>query len=148
MTKSETQEAIKKAKEAHELQMQKIEAAINGKEIDNPTAINKTECDFGNWLYDDKDNIQEIIGTQFFKTLDIEHEKWHVEYTKIYHILFSGNNKKGLLSRLLGKKSIDPMELDKVKLYYRDLQETTSRLLKILASSERRISALPESKFH
>ena len=148
MTKSETQEAIKKAKEAHELQMQKIEAAMNGKEIDNPTALNKTECDFGKWLYDDKNKMKAIIGNQFFTNLDIEHEKWHKEYTKIYHILFGEKNKKGLFARLLGKNSIDPMELDKVKLYYVDLQETTKRLLKILASSQRRVDALPESKFH
>jgi len=147
MTKTETQEAIKQAKEAHELQMQKIEAAINGKEIDNPTAINKTECDFGKWLYDDKNKMKEIIGSQFFTTLDIEHEKWHKEYTKIYHILFRDTPKKGLFSRMLGKNSIEPMELDKVKLYYVDLQETTTRLLKVLASSERRVAALPESKF-
>ncbi len=148
MVKSEMQEAIKKAKEAHELQMQKIEAAMNGKEIDNPTALNKTECEFGKWLYDDKNRMKVIIGSQFFTSLDIEHEKWHTEYTKIYNILFDEKNKKGFFSRLLGKSSIDPMELDKVKLYYADLQETTIRLLHILASSQRRIDALPESKFH
>lgn len=148
MTKSETVEAIKKAREAHQRQMQKIESAMNGEEIDNPTSLNKTECTFGKWLYDDKNHMREIIGSQFFTTLDMEHEKWHKEYAKIYNILFNEDKKKqGLFSRLMGKKSIDPLELDKVKLYYVELKETTSRLLKAIASSERRVSALPESKF-
>ncbi len=40
------------------------------------------------------------------------------------------------------------MELDKAKLYYSELEVTTQELLKVLGSSERRISALPESKFY
>jgi len=146
MTKDETLTAIKKAKEAHELQMQKIEAAIDGKEIKDPTALEKTKCAFGKWLYDPQNHMQEIIGSQFYTNLDFEHEKWHREYAKIYNILFT-QKKQGLFSKLLGKKAIDPLELDKVKLYYLELQETTSNLLKALASSERRVSALQESKF-
>jgi hypothetical protein len=148
MTKSETLESIMKAKEAHELQMQKIEDAMEGREIQNPTTVDKTACDFGKWLYNDANHVREIIGSQFFEVLEFEHAKWHNEYKRIYDILFKDRSKKGLFSRLLGKNSIDPMDLDKVKLYYSELQETTNRLLKALASSERRISALPESKFH
>jgi hypothetical protein len=47
----------------------------------------------------------------------------------------------------MGTPKIDEMELDKVKLYFSELKVTTKELLKILGSSERRISALPESKF-
>jgi hypothetical protein len=148
MTKEQTIEAIKKAKEAHELQMQKIEAAMNGKEIENPTTVNKTACDFGKWLYDEDNHMKEIIGSQFYTMLDSEHEKWHSEYARIYNILFSSKSKKGLFSKLLGKNRIDPMELDKAKLYYAELQVTTEALLKALASSQRRVSALPESKYH
>jgi hypothetical protein len=147
MTKSETLEAIKKAKEAHELQMQKIKTAIDGKEVDNPTALKKTECTFGQWLYNDDSQIKEIIGEQFYSILDGEHSKWHAEYRKIHEILFSDTKKKGLFSGLLKKKSIDPMELDKVKLYYMELEDTTASLLQILASCKRRVSALPTSKF-
>ena len=148
MTKSETLESIMKAKEAHELQMQKIEDAMEGREIKDPTAVDKTACDFGKWLYDDANHVREIVGSQFFEALEFEHGKWHSEYKRIYEILFKNRTKQGMFSRLLGKNSIDPMELDKVKLYYSELQVTTERLLKALGSSERRISALPESKFH
>jgi hypothetical protein len=147
MTKSETLEAIKKAKEAHELQMQKIKTAMNGQEVDNPTALEKTECTFGQWLYDDDSQIKEIIGSQFYAILDKEHTKWHTEYHKIHEILFNDTKKKGLFFSLLKKKSIDPMELDKVKLYYVELEETTASLLQVLASCKRRVSALPISKF-
>ncbi len=147
MTKDETLVAIKKAKEAHEIQMQKIETAINGKEITNPTAVEKTKCEFGKWLYDPQNHMQEIIGSQFYTNLDFEHEKWHREYSKIYNILFK-EKKKGFFSKMLGKNSIDPLEIDKAKLYYAELQETTSQLLKALASAERRASALQETKFY
>jgi hypothetical protein len=146
MTKEQTLQAIKKAKEAHEAQMQKIEAAIEGSDIENPTALQKTNCDFGKWLYNPENHMVEIIGSQFYASLDFEHENWHREYAKIYNILFA-SKKKGLFATIFRKKSIDPLELDKVKLYYAELQETTAKLLQILASSQRRIAALPESKF-
>jgi len=147
MTKEQTLAAIKKAKETHEIQMQKIEAAINGKEISDPTAVEKTKCEFGKWLYDPQNHMQEIIGSQFYTNLDFEHEKWHREYARIFNILFK-EKKKGLFSKLLGKPSVDPLEIDKAKLYYSELQETTAQLLKALASTERRVSALQETKFH
>jgi hypothetical protein len=147
MTKNETLEAIKKAREAHELQMEKIAAAMEGKTISNPTAVQKTECAFGKWLYDEENRMKLIIGSQFFAALDLEHEKWHTEYKKIHSILFNEKQKKGLFSRMLGKSNIEPLEMDKVKLYYKDLQDTTERLLKALGSAERRVNALSETKF-
>jgi len=148
MTKEDALVAVKRAKEAHELQMEKIDAALNGKVIENPTAVEKTKCEFGKWLYDPKNHTQEIIGSQFYENLDVEHEQWHREYLRIFNILFKNEKKQGLFSKLLGKSAIDPLELDKAKLYYTELQETTNRLLKALASAERRISALQETKFH
>jgi len=148
MTKNDTVESIITAKENHELQMKKIEDAMDGVEIQEPTALNKMECDFGKWLYSKEYHMKEILGSQFYIALDVEHEKWHNEYAKIYKILFQENHKKGLFSKLLGKHKIDPLELDKVKLYYAELQITSEKLLKVLGSCQRRIIALPESKFH
>jgi hypothetical protein len=128
--------------------MDKIEAAMSGGDVTNPAPPDKTKCDFGLWLYGDENHIKEIVGSQFFTNLDREHTKWHHEYRKIYDILFATKSTKGLFSKLLGKKGIDPMELDKVKYYYVSLKEISEALLKALASSERRISALNESKFH
>jgi len=147
MTKEQTIISIKKAREAHELQMDKIRAVISGKEVENPTATEKTKCEFGQWLYADANHVKEIIGQQFYENLDFQHEKWHTEYKRIFNIFFKEKN-KGLFSKLLGAKNINPLELDKAKLYYTELQETTKNLLRALDSAERRTGALSESKFH
>jgi hypothetical protein len=148
MTKEETVEAIKKAREAHILQMDKIEAAIKGEKIENPTAVSKEECDFGHWIYDDANRVKELIGSQFYEKIDVKHEQWHMEYFRIYNIFFNDKNKKGFFSKLLGAKSVDALELDKAKLYYVEIKETTEALLQALASAQRRLEALPESKFN
>jgi hypothetical protein len=148
MNKEQTLESVKKAREAHLLQMDKINALINGEKIENPTAVSKKECYFGHWIYDENSNVKGLIGSQFYEKLDQKHEQWHIEYLKIYNIFFKESNKKGLFSKLLGKKSVDPLELDKAKLYYTELKETTEELLKVLASAQRRLEALPETKFH
>jgi len=49
---------------------------------------------------------------------------------------------------MIGSSSISDMDLDKAKLYYSELEITTQELLKALGSAERRMSALPESKFN
>ena len=146
MTKAQTLESVKKAREAHLLQMDKIEAVIEGKKIENPTAVSKKECDFGHWIYDESNNVKGLIGIQFYEKLDAKHEQWHMEYFKIYNIFFK-EKKKGLFSKLLGRNSVDPLELDKAKLYYSELKATTEELLKVLGSAERRLEALSESKF-
>ena len=146
MTKAQILESVKKAREAHLLQMDKIEAAIEGKAIKNPTAVSKKECDFGHWIYDESNKIKELIGVQFYEKLDAKHEQWHTEYLKIYNIFFK-EKKKGLFSKLMGSSGIEPLELDKEKLYYTELKTTTQELLKALASAERRLEALSESKF-
>ena len=146
MTKENTIESIKKAREAHILQMDKIAAIINGENIDNPTAVSKKDCDFGHWIYDDSNHVKRLIGSQFYEKLDRQHEQWHIEYLRIYEIFFRGN-KKGFLSKLLGGNSVDTLELDKAKLYYSELKATTEELLKVLAAAERRLGALSEAKF-
>jgi len=147
MNKENALNAIHEAKKAHELQMEKIEATINGKDIQNPTAVVRTECSFGRWLYDENNHIKEILGLQFFTNLEVAHTKWHNEYMKIYDIFFEGR-KKAFFSDKLKPKKVSEMDLDKAKLYYVELKETTDELLRAIASSERRLSALSESKFH
>ena len=146
MTKEQTLESVKKAREAHLLQMDKIEAIIEGEKVENPTAVSKKECDFGRWIYDDTNHLKELIGRQFYEKLDAKHEQWHMEYTRIYNIFFK-ENKKGLFSKLFGNSNVDSLELDKAKLYYSELKTTTQELLKVLASVERRLEALNEAKF-
>ena len=146
MNKTKTLESIQNARKAHILQMEKIEAAIDGKIVNNPTALSKTECGFGQWLYDDTNNLRNVLGAFFYDNLDALHEKWHLEYCRIFEIFFK-NEKKGLFSKIIGTSKISAMDVDRAKLYYSELKVTTEELLKALASSERRIAALSETRF-
>lgn len=146
MDKIQTIEAIVNAKKAHEIQMKKIEALLNGKEVENPTAVLKTECDFGKWLYAEN-NLKSILGSQFYNNLENLHARWHIEYSRLFEIFFKGKKKSGLLSKMFGSGKVGGMELDKAHLYYSELEATTKELLKAISSSQRRLEALREEKF-
>lgn len=148
MDKNKTLESIRDAIKSHESQMSKIESAINGRNVDNPTVISKTDCNFGLWLYNDKNNIRAILGTQFFDKIEALHAQWHIEYAKIFAIFFK-EKKKGFFEKILNSnRKVDDMELDKAKLYFENLLEITQELLKILSASERRVDAMSENKFN
>jgi len=147
MDKEHTLESIQNARKAHLNQMDKIVAIMNGEKVDNPTAVARTECDFGKWLYADENHLREILGALFFTKVETMHTKWHMEYARLFEIFFK-DQKKGFFSKVLGKPKIDPMELDKAKLYFSELQVTTDELLKMLGSCERRVQAMNEAKFH
>ena len=147
MDKNETLEAIESARASHISQMEKIKALINGEKVDNPTAVAKTECQFGKWLYNKNYNLPVILGTLFYTNVEVQHGKWHGEYTRLFNIFFQ-DKKQGLFAKLLGAPKIDEMELDKAKLYYSELEVTTNELLKMLDTCERRVSAMGEAKFH
>lgn len=148
MNKEQTLESIQNARKAHEAQMAKILALINGLKPENPTALSKTKCDFGMWLYEEDNRVREILGAQFYTKLETLHAKWHSEYSRIYRMFFKdADAKRGFFSKLIGSTQLNSMELDKAKLYYAELNETTSELLKALGASERRIAALSDSLF-
>jgi|GEM_PF-1482608 hypothetical protein len=148
MDKTKTLESLQNARKAHLSQMAKIEAAMSDHDVDNPTAVAKTKCEFGQWLYAEENHVKEILGAQFYENIETLHGQWHAEYIRIFDIFFKDNKKKGFFSKIIGGHKHDEMEIDKAKLYYSELQVTTNALLKALDSSERRVSALNESKFH
>lgn len=147
MNKSQSLEAIESARKSHEIQMAKIQALINGEKVDNPTAVAKTQCGFGKWLYAEENHVREILGMQFYDNIETLHAKWHSEYLRLFEIFFK-DKQPGFFSMLTGGSKIKVMDFDKAKLYHSELKTTTSELLKALASSQRRISALNESKFY
>jgi hypothetical protein len=147
MDKEKTLESIQNARKYHEAQMSKIKAAIDGNTVKNPTVVAKTKCEFGKWLYNDENHLRNILGSLFYDKIEVLHAKWHSEYLKIFEIFFE-NKKKGFFSKMIGASKVSEMELDKAKLYYAELEVTTQELLKAIGSSERRIYALPKSKFY
>ena len=147
MTKDQMLDAIENAKTVHMQQMQKIESEIAGKKIDNPTALGKMDCACGVWFHANEAVMKEILGLQLFERLDEKHEQWHKDYASIYNIFFKKEEKKGLLSKIIGSSSSDSMKIDKAKLYYSDLKKDTQELLKVSDSALRRVAALNDSKF-
>lgn len=146
MNKKDTLKVLQDAKNRHIEQMEKIEALIAGKKIDNPTPVSKTECQFGVIFYGKKDDFFNILGAQFYERIDKLHEQWHIEYVKVNNIFFQ-EKKEGLFGKLLGTHKIDPLAYDKAKLYYVELQSITDELLRLLDASLRRVEALSDSKF-
>jgi hypothetical protein len=148
MDKNQTLEAMLKARKSHETQMTKIEAALNGERVENPTSVSKRSCNFGKLLYTEENHMEEILGELFYDRLEKAHAQWHLEYARIYNIFYK-EEKKGFFSSLLGSsQKVDGLELDKAKLYYLELEETTKELLNVFGSCERRVSAMSEAKFH
>lgn len=146
MNKQQTLESIQKAIASHEMQMEKISMAIDGQVINNPTALDKKECLLGVWLYDDDNHLRDILGSMFYDKIELYHTKWHDEYLNLHGLLFK-EEEKGFFAKLVTPK-MNEMDLDKAKLYYSEILETTDELLKILGASERRIEALQETKFY
>ncbi|WP_457748691.1 CZB domain-containing protein [Sulfurimonas sp.] len=147
MNKEQTITAIEAARKAHIEQMDKIKFLLAGKEVDNLTPVSKIKCTFGQWLYGDDESVKSILGVQFYENLDTIHETWHMQYAKI-HAIFIREKKEGFFSKIFGVHKIDALELERAKVYYKDLEEATKELLRILDTSQRRVQALSESKFH
>lgn len=147
MNRNETLEAIEKARNAHESQMSKIEKLVHGEEVAHPTAVAKTQCAFGKWLYGKDNHLEELLGSLFYNNLEQIHAQWHSEYVRVHQIFFNEKKKKGFFAHLVGTDKVDDLEIDKAKLYYTELQATTKELLSVLASCERRVTAMPDSKF-
>jgi hypothetical protein len=148
MTKAQMLDAIENAKKIHLQEMQKIRTVLDGKKIDNPTALAKTECACGMWFYTHESQMKEILGAQLFERLDKYHENWHKEYLNIYNIFFKEEKKKtGFFAKILKSDKIDTLLLDKAKLYFIDLQKSTDALLLVSEAVTRRISALNDTKF-
>ena len=146
MNKEITLRTLEDAKLKHLQQMEKIKLLVAHKSVETPTPLSKVECHFGQLFYGNKDSFYTIVGAQFYEKLDKLHEDWHKEYAKIYAIFFQ-ENKNGFLNKLLGKDKIDPLQYDKAKLYYRELEAITQELVRLLDISLRRVQALSESKF-
>jgi len=151
MDKFQTLDLIEDMKKSHLSVMHKIEMLIDGRDVDELVAVAKTECDFGKFLYTNEEHLKDILGALFYTKLETLHEKWHMEYQKIYNIfenyIKSKNEKKGFFAKLSGGVKVSEMDIDRAKLYYSDLKLTASELIKTIEMCQRRVSALSEGKF-
>lgn len=148
MNKIQTIETIQKVKKFHESQMDNLQDFLNGKHVEEPVCISKTQCEFGRWLYGRENNIEKILGSHFYESLDRLHTQWHKEYSKIYELVYD-KKKKGFFSKVFGSREggLDPLSLDKAKLYYEELKVLSHELLKVLSLCQRRVFAMSDSMF-
>ncbi len=141
MDKQQTLLSLEKSRRNLEFNLQTIKSLIDGKEVANIPSTNKHECMFGVWLYSKDNNLKNLLGGIFFRDLDVYYTQWYDEYTKIYILMF------GEVFNTDKKKKITQMDIDKSKLYFSELSQTTDKLLRALNSSKRRLEALAEEKF-
>ena len=146
MNKKDMIVGIEHAREAHIEQIEKVASLIEGEYVRNLTPISKKKCEFGHWLYGDEERMKKILGEQFYENLDIIHENWHIIYAKIY-VIFIREEEGGFFSKIFKRHKISPLEYEKAKVYYKDLERITDDLLRLLDASQRRVLALNESKF-
>lgn len=149
MTKESIVQKIKKARQSHNYQIQKIKFLVEGMPLkEDPTPVSYRECGFGSWMYGDEEQLRKLIGNSSYEEIEKQHILWHKEYQKIYQIYY-GEAKKGLFSKLTGggKPKVDSLQQDKAKAYYSDLKSMTYTLLHMLEGLERRIENMPESCF-
>ncbi|MDH4944622.1 CZB domain-containing protein [Sulfurimonas sp. C5] len=147
MKKNEMLEAIALAKETHQRQMDKIKQIIKGKDVEEPTALGKMECECGQWFYSNKDTMTQILGHQLFERLDKIHEQWHKDYARVYQIHQKLQKKKTSLLSKVFNGSISSLDADKLKLYYKELSQITDDMFREADTALRRVAALPDSKF-
>lgn len=143
MNKEQTLESMEKAKRSLTFDMRTIESLLEGKDIASIPTVYKTNCSFGEWLYNEENNLKNLLGPIFFKELDAYHSQLHEEYRRIY-IIFYGEPSGATKPK---KNKVTPMELDKCKLYYSEMKLSFDKLLKSMASSKRRLEALAPEKF-
>ena len=126
-----------------EKDMLKIELLVNGSTIEHPISTDKRATFFGEWFYQNE-ILQKNLGSILYDKLYNLHSSWHIQYKKIYDIYFGDN--KSLFKKFFNKKP-SSMDIDKALAYFDDLKSINSELLHTLEVSQRRLSALSETKF-
>lgn len=138
--------ALRDARKALLTQMYTLNSMIKATKVKEELVVDKYKCGFGKWLYNEDNRLKHILGSQLYVKLEQEHIRWHSECHKIFDILSTEEN-KGLLSKMINSKKYNRMKAEKASIYFEQLQLQTEELLKILASSERRLEVLHDSKF-
>lgn len=147
MTKQDMIQAIEQARQTHEEQMEKVRVIVKGEDVEEPTPLGKMECACGVWFYTNKEMMIKILGHQLFERLDTLHEKWHVDYSRIYEIYVEHQKRKeGVIGKLFFQ-NLSHKQREKLTLYYRELKEDTKELLNVTDTALRRVSALQDAKF-
>lgn len=139
--------SVEKAKKSHLAQVDKIDYLVRGITLKTiPTPLEKRDCLFGEWLYANEKLLRTLIQNELFEEIERLHGYWHEEYFRIHQIFYPPQ--QGLLSKIIGKnhKASDQAR-DRAKAYFSDMSDLTQKLIKKIDLLEKRLRAMPSSKF-
>jgi hypothetical protein len=134
---------IENIKKVHKNNFTHVEFLIKGLPLkDEPVALSPYECQFGQWLYGDAQELIDNLGKRFYDEIEAIHIQWHEEYRVIYNIYFD-RKKSTLFGKLFSKYNTpNQMDQEKAKAHLDDLEQTTKNLLKKMDALMRRINAV------
>jgi hypothetical protein len=145
MNKLEAIKEISEAKANHEIQMDKLERLFDGDVIHHPTPVDKTQCDFGKWLYGSKEKIKGVLGEELYEELDIYHDKWHRDYDEI-HEAFYNKPKKNILYKVLHLDGMDPVTEKMTEFYHNEVRIDSLKLIDAIDASMAKVLSLPDTE--
>ena len=119
-------------------------AMIEGIPIEkDQVPINYTDCNFGNWYYDEGQNLSSLDE---FKEIEDSHTELHNIYMEIFKILFE-QKKRSFFSKLIGKSTkISDEDKQLARAKFRTLEEVSRQILKSLGALELKLKQMGAEK--
>lgn len=136
---------LRKAKMSHKRWVGHASAMIEGIPIEkDQVPINYTDCAFGNWYYDEGQNLS-ILNE--FKEIEAPHTELHIIYMEIFNILF-GQKKQSFFSKLIGKKTkLSDNEKQLARAKFRTLDQVSKVIIAKLDALEARVKQMSAEEF-
>ena len=131
---------IRKAKMAHKRWVGHASAMIEGIPVEkDQVPINYTDCVFGNWYYDEGQNLSSL---KEFKEIEDPHVELHLIYMEIFQILFE-KKKVSFFDKLIGKTSkISANDKKMARAKFRILDQVSKQIIHKLDALELKLKQL------
>lgn len=148
MDKAVTLQLLGDAKKAHVKWVQRAKLLIEGLPIDEGAIpLSCTDCNFGQWFYGEGQKLNALGNMACLSDIEKAHFTLHDQYTKIFKIYFSDNDRSFFSKLFSSKKKISEEEKEMAKEHFIKLQAASDEVLDHLARLERRLYAIPQSSF-
>jgi len=148
MNKAETLEHLHGAKKAHIKWVQRAKALIEGLPIEKDAIpVDCTECKFGQWFYEEGQNLNAIPGMDCLDEIESLHFNLHDMYMKIFKVYF-GEMNRSFFSKLFNmKKKVSDNDKAIAREYYEQLLAISQQLIEVINRLERRLHAMNSDVF-
>jgi hypothetical protein len=149
MYKNEVLTQLRAAKEAHVNWVQKAKMLISGFTINKEAIpVNSTECKFGQWFYSEAQKLNALQNNplECMTTIEKLHFDLHEVYMKIFTIYYE-LDERGFFAKLFGSKK-QPSQANKelAHVYFKEIEEVSSKLIEEINRMERRILAVSDKE--